>query len=607
MPLDGGVSALFTEEYYRFVRGIRNLDPDTRRSWEQALKRQGLKPGEAATISIPAWNDIIQFGPRLQTSREERREFWTALREKRAPNLAPDVVEAITKQAAFTEALRTSAAPSYLRGFADIMTAIDNVQDFASTVATLGRLTIWAAPRVAGRLVPGVGWVLNVSDLLNLINFVGMLAVPIYAALCHGPTAGVQAGVPGFVFKRALKSQVWAKALQNPFSRRGRPSGDIVGDRIERAARDRELLAGRTLDPTDRARQELAAKNLRAELRLRTAQRFGKLPNVWNLLEVFQTTQALWGYGLSLGGLVGTFFETTFAAQRLLDGEKVRLNNTGIFGPLWRSEQRIGGSGRRVTTENAQQAAGVLAGAAKLQQVQDVLPDELHMLTMLALAGAIPTLADLTRDVDWRPAFWDAFPMLWAPVIQDDPFREGFLAAHRDRPPLTLGHAVPGNPALLGGYDYVETLAPLCTDAMTEYLARRRDTGAGALYGTLVNQTFEHFMLFLTGDDEAIRWELSTDQRLLASLCEEGYLMRSSEPHEKLWRFWTRARLALEADDATRLPPETWLRFAAEAGITLIKLLPPESPWPPEWDAYVADTPGIALVRPPWQGGDTNP
>lgn len=552
MPLDSGVSALLTHEYARFQKGVANLDPETRAAWQAAYGRGGLRPGETPTITIPGWNDIIQTGPRLQTTTAQRREFWDAAHGGREPNLPPEIVHAIAEREAFLEAMRTSGNPAYLKGFGEILTAIDNVQDLASTVATLGRLVLWGAPRLAGRFVPVVGWVVLASDLLNMLSFLGTVATPLYALLCMGPRNALAAGVPGMVFKRALKAEAWKMMLRNPFSRRGR-----------------------------------------AATRLKAA---GRLPGITNLIEVAQVTQSLWGYGLSLGGLVGMFFETTFAIERGLRGEPTRINNhliPALPRPLGAAAP---GHQDRYDLVDLQRAAGVLAGAPKLLQHPSAWPDDFVLLTLVTLAAAVTTLADALDGVEWRDAFAERAPGSWAPVLQDDPFTDGYLELRRGAALRPQGHAMPGEPRIIDGDRYVNELGPRCTEGMTAWLRARRNTAAGCLAGTLINATAENLWALIAGDAHAFRWELATDARLIASLCEEGYLVNTAEPLAAVWGFWQDARRALEVAGATRLPPASWLRLAEARGLTLIKLLPGDTPWPPEWAEFQAQTPGLPLT-----------
>lgn len=554
MPLDGGVSAMFTNEYYRFWQGVRDLDPDTRAAWAVAQGRKGLKPGETPTITLPGWDDVIQLGPRYQITRAETAEFYAALRAGRAPNISKDAERAILSRAAYFESVRTSAAPDWLRGWGQILTALDNVQDFVSTAATLGRFAVWLLPRAGARFVPGLGWIVLASDLLNLLSFLGILAVPAYALLCHGPRGALAAGVPGFLFKRALKGEVWKLAAANPFGRAARLSA------LTRAA--------------------------------------GRLPGFSNLIEVAQTTQSLWGYGLSLGGLVGASFEASFAIERASRGEATRINAQPLTDSF---SQLYGDALKRLTPgelHTLQQAAGVLAGAPMLQRVQDFLSDSDHLLTLLALQSAIPLLARFANGQDWQSVFAEAAPGDWSPVLGFGPVSSVILAEQGQLDLAPTRWALPGNPATLAGDDYLQLVAPAVIGATTDYLHARRNTPGGVLAGTLISMTCEHVWKFLTGDDHAIRWELSTDARLLASLSEEGYLVNVADPEAQIWRFWLDARRALELDGGTRLAGAVWCQLAARHGLTLIRLLPPEAPWPPEWDAFRDSEGALPLVSP---------
>lgn len=554
MPLDPGVSALLTNEYARFWQGVRDLNPDTRADWQARFNQKQLQPGETPTITLPAWSDVIQLGARQQITREQTAEWYAAQRQDRAPNLDAATVTAIQERSAYLDAMRTSGAPGYLKGWGEILTALDNVQDLLSTISTLGRLTLWAAPRVAGRFVPVLGWVILAADLLNLLSLIGTMATPAYALLCHGPSEALAAGVPGFVFKRGLKAQTWKSMLANPFSRKA-----IMASRLKAV---------------------------------------GRLPSFSNLIEVAQVTQSMWGYGLSLGGLVGAFFETTYAVERGLRGEPTKINNNLV--PFLPKTIGAAAIGRQDAYDlvDLQRAAGVLAGAPKLLQVAEDLPDELVLQTLLAVAGAVPILADALAGVEWRDAFAARAPGPWAPVIQTGDFTAGYLEQRGLTALAPTAHAVPGNPETIDGDTYAAKLGAACSDTMTRWLRGRRNTAAGVLAGTLINQTCEHLWHFVSNDSRAIRWELSTDARLSASLAEEGYLVNTGEPERAIWRFWQAARVAIEDKNATRLPAAKWLQLAAAQGLTLIKLLPPDAPWPPEWDEFRDSGGALPLVSP---------
>jgi len=552
VPLDPGVSGLVTREYDRFWEGVRNLDPDTRREYLRAYGRGGLRPGETPTISLPGWNDVIQTGPRAVTTPADRREYYGALRDGRTPDLPQGTIDALNSRESYLEGQRTSGTPDYMKGSGEVLTALDNIQDLASTLATIGRLALWGLPRLLGRFVPIVGWAVLASDLLNLLSFIGTLATPVYALLCGGPKEALAAGVPGFLFKRALKAQTWKGMLANPFSRAGR-------------------------------------------LKIR-ARSLGRLPGFSNLVEVAQVTQALWGYGLALGALVGAFFEASFAAERALRGEKTRINNHAI--PALPKTLGAAAIGRqdRYDLMDLQNVAGVLAGLPKLLQHPEAFDDDQVVLFMVTLAGAVPTLTDALTGVEWREAFGARAPGPWAPVLAADPADAAAAGLVAAGVTLHAGHALPGRPLTVDGDALAVELGGRCGAAMAAWLRARRNTVAGCLVGTLINQTCEGLWFLITGDPRAIAWELSTDARLVASLCEEGYLVNVAEGEVPVWRFWQSARAEIERTGGTRLPGPTWLRLAGAQGLTLIRLLPGDSPWPPEWDQFLAEGERLAFT-----------
>ena len=556
--------------------GIANLDPVTQRAVLVKLQRQGIEPGEVPQVTIPGLGQIFQLGPRVPVTRAEWGEYRGAHRENRAPNLSPALIDAIEERLATIEAMRLDPTPAYMKGSGQILTALDNVQDLVATIAALGRFGLYLMPRILGRFVPGIGWVLIAADLLNLLGFLGMVATPLYALLCGGPSQALAAGVPGAVFKRALKQEAWRKMLANPFSRRGslrlRPATRIVAG-VTRTLGTGALLAERS--------------------RL-----LGRLPGISNYIEAAQVTQSLWGYGISLGAVVGMFFQAMFALNRNIHGEPAQINP----GPLIRSLEKLY-QGPLSTLSPVQrsaleQSAGVVAGAPVVQQVNDALPDSAHLLMLQALAGAIPHLREFAERADWWPLFVEAFEGDWAPVIGLDPITREMLEYLGHPSPAVEGHAVPGNPLTLRGAEFVDLLAPRVISATTRFLEERRNSPEGETVGTLINQTCEQMWFFLGGGDDAIAWQLTTDARLTASLCEEGYLVNVREPEAAIWRFWLAARAALEAKGATRLDGATWLQLAQGEGLTLIKLLPPASPWPREWDAFLAtEHPPAVIVQ----------
>lgn len=538
-PMSDPVSAMLTDEWERFKKGVRQLQPDQWRRLMEAQGRQTSRPGETKTVNIPGWDDVIQTGPRYAPTPEERDEYYRARRERRAPNISDQARESIERGREIRERIRTSAQPEWQQGWGSILTALDNVEDLASTVSTFGRLALWAAPRIGARFVPFLGWAITASDILNTLSLLGMIATPAYGLLCTGDLAALAAGVPTMLFRRGLKSEIWNAARRNPLGRTAR----------------------------------LAAR----------ARAVGALPNVFNLLEVAQTTDQFFGYGLSLGAIVGALNEAAASAAILARGGSVQVT-PGVFGQLWRT--LAGPSLEQVSTPQLileHQAARVVATAPLVMQHQDLFTTGEHIATLTAYAAAVPIVTAMTARFDWRPALALALEEELAPPVDPSPLTRAGLDADGIQLPTDPRWPIPGAPRRIRGRELVEVLGPRAADATRRFVAKR-STSAEAIYaGTIVGVTTDALWTLYTGSADGLRWELAPDFRLMAGLAEDGYLVNTHTDASTLHAFWRDARSTLADLGSTSLPSTTWRELAQRHGVSLIKLLGPEAAWPPEW------------------------
>lgn len=635
MPLSDPVSNLFGQEWDRFVKGVQMLDENSREAALARYRRQRANPDGSITVNIPGFSDVFHTSTPYQPSTDEYREYYKAQRTGRQPDLPAYVRTEIARRQAQNQRIASSAQPDYAQGFGSILTAIDNVQDFLSTVATFGRLGIWGiqkgvqaiipgateavatqaaraaaarasaaaaaefaatiaaraeagnliarlalnnpalyaaaertavneagrlaaelafrrallgvAGRMVARFIPIVGWIVLASDILNLLNLLGMMATPTYALLCKGPQEALAAGIPAAVFKRALKSETWAMHNLNPFSRQAR-----------------------------------AARALKSA---------GRLPSIGNLLEVAQTTDQLWGIGISLGGLVGVFNEAAFGISSFADGKSVSIN-----GP-----PQIPRGAPDVTSKDyyadpvirrmVQQAGTIATTAPAIMRVQDVFDEDTHLRVNLAYLEATALLRAVYHDddletvtdelVDRRihaPLSVDAGTAIWAEAEGVD------LAAGRR-------WWFDGAPATTTGARYIDAHATSIPRAIRDFIGPRRNTVTGALFGATVNQGNDSTWMLLTGDRDFFKWELTTDARLVSSLHESGFILAPLQEPTRVWRMWTAARAELERRDATALEPATWRALAENARVGLVRMLPPDSPVPEQWATATATPP----------------
>ena len=544
MPNAQPVTAFFTSEWERFISGLRGLDPSVLEAIRFIEGRRGRNPNEPQTITIPGWDQIIHLGPRLEVTDQQWLEFFRAQREGRAPNLPAAVLSEIAWKQLTYEANRTSAQPGWAQNWGQIMTAIDNVQDFLSTLATLGRLALWLGSRIGLRAIPGLGWIILLSDLLNLMNFLGMVAMPVYALLCDGPRAALAAGVPAAVLRNALCREVWTMARLNPFGREAR------------------------------LRRALAA--------------LGRLPTIGNLIEVLQTTDNLFGVGISIGALYGMVLEALFATTG--GGGTIRTTiNTGFMthGVGTGTANRFAAlpQGHREVLE---QAAKVMVGATAIATQGDAFPDHVHLNHMVALLGAVALASEFLNHPDtkdWLPA---ALAQRFPAPTQVGRTAAAMLPHVGDKGAGFGRWWIPGNPTHATGAELVHALAPPTTAAVGRFVKPRRNRPEMLFYGAALGQLTENLWHMIEPAEDAIEWQLAPDYKLLTGMASDGLLIPSNAKEGPAWRFWLSMRAELERRGGKLLDaPKVW-ELANAADVPLIKLLPPDAPFPVEWAPYFA-------------------
>ncbi len=175
--------------------------------------------------------------------------------------------------------LRASPVPDVVRDFAKIGQEIDNVQDALVTLSVLGRV----ATKISGRVIPGLGWIATAADILNVINV---------------------------FYPRGVRELAAGTMRASVRELRGRHRYALSKE----AKRQFSLLSG--------------SSGGTYMQRLRETERTGKIGFGWGeALQVAQTTDQLFGVGLSLGPVFGAIQDLIFAGLR---GAEV-----DVTGPLY--------------------------------------------------------------------------------------------------------------------------------------------------------------------------------------------------------------------------------------------------------------------------------
>lgn len=184
----------------------------------------GLAPGpDGFLVKVPDWRDIFQ----LQND----------------PVFGSD--DKAQRTADAKEALERSPTPPALVEIGELLTTLDDIQDEAATLA----IVLMIAEKLAGRAIPGVGWVATAADALNVIY-----------ALSSKATGS---SLPGRRGKRAAVDK--AKASHGGLS-----------SRLEEMRRSGSLKIG-----------------------------------IGDILQGLQATDSMFGFGIQIGGIMG-FMQDAF-------------------------------------------------------------------------------------------------------------------------------------------------------------------------------------------------------------------------------------------------------------------------------------------------------
>jgi hypothetical protein len=106
-------------------------------------------------INIPNWDGIIRAGPRPQLTPDDWAVQRAAEKAGTASPLSAEVQAEIARRRDFARNIPQSATPEYMGGLSQFINAVDNVQDFAATIAFGGRLALAGAEMAVNRLSPG--------------------------------------------------------------------------------------------------------------------------------------------------------------------------------------------------------------------------------------------------------------------------------------------------------------------------------------------------------------------------------------------------------------------------------------------------------------------
>jgi len=218
-------------------------------------------------VTVPGFDDIIH----LKTAKpmtEEEESLWKGRKYDQIPAKRRAEIrnEKQRKKDQFL-AMLASPSPRIAMNVASIMTSLDDAQDAISTLAAVGMIAAKVLPKFLQRAIMGpLGWVLAASDLMNLLNPYSR----------GGRAWGTKNS------GRAAKKKMEKMTEKNPFSKKAR------------------------------------AKRARRIRRFR--------PSIGTAVEAAQTTDEIFGIGISLGPIMGFAQDVLFGMVRDKMGQTVTID-----------------------------------------------------------------------------------------------------------------------------------------------------------------------------------------------------------------------------------------------------------------------------------------
>ncbi len=558
MPQDFGVPDLVVNEYQRFVDNARNLTGNSTEQSRRYIIRQKKKDPTTQYVHVPGWSDVIKLTPKERPTQQEVRAYLLSVPKGKPSPLSPERSEVV--RAYLQDALerRDSATPEYAKAWAQLMTAIDNVQDLISTVGVFGRLAINGALRlmplggaIAPRVVPFLGWILLAGDLLNLVNLLGILAFPLFAWWCGGPKAVLAGGLPQLVMKRGLKQKLTSWNANNPWGRAGRLARDRAARRI--------------------------------------------LPEAMKLLEVAQTLDNLYGVGLSYGAIWGLVSDAAYAVVGAGEGKRTIISTPTGREELLRRARPLTENTSREQARDRRAAAVVLATAPTIARVQEEFTAEFHLRHMLAVSAALsilrpviehPAMADcveLAAAVEWSPPTWSPERLAESTV--------GALAP--ELPPAVW--ALRGSPDRIPGRALLEDTPREIAAALRQLVEPRRNSAEGCALGAVASRIIDRASILLTGRDDAVRFTLTPPHAVAESLAEAGLFLVPSNGEARTAAFFDAAAEEMDRRNRHGLSQGELLGLIKAHDLTYIFGRPADYPVPAIMREFERPTEGAHL------------
>lgn len=156
MANDPGADSFFGTQYAKMLDALDKVGDPNRAAILRASRTGVITDAvKSPQINVPNWDGIIRVGARPVVTPDDWAVQRAAEKAGTASPLSAEIQAEMARRRDFARNIPQSATPQYMGGLSQFINAVDNVQDFAATIAFGGRLALAGAEMALNRLSPG--------------------------------------------------------------------------------------------------------------------------------------------------------------------------------------------------------------------------------------------------------------------------------------------------------------------------------------------------------------------------------------------------------------------------------------------------------------------
>lgn len=571
MPDAWGQGSWVGAQYQKFLDGWSKVGAQETKPFLRGASGQNEGNGYSPQITVPGFSDIIKTGaPPTVTAADKATQ--RAFEKAGLPSpLDPAIQARIAEQRDIADRIANSATPDMAQAFAQMMTAIDNVQDAAITISVAGRIGLRLAGRVGLRFVPILGPIIWAADALALINMGVAWLGAAYGFACGGPRQGIPAAITAAMMGNPFKglSRIPARRIGLPVPVPTPRSKGSRGSGMFNQTNGRKASAGRL-------------------------PRWGAVrPSFAEAVQAAQFSADTIGYGIGLGGIMGFMSESIYGAALAASGEPVRLRSPAVNHALREMAWPLVRERGLGSLRHHELSARVVSACWQLLLHPDLVGDELYALTWLTLYASIEPMAWDLNQLDWPSLLPLVDEARWEPYdVRDD-----LVAAQLEelgwpaREPGRFAGPQPG-PGITAA-ELFHVIGPNVVAALQRWLAVDPLDPLRALVSTISIQYAERVWMLAEGDANFWRWELAPGAAITEAMMLASRWPAAGDPPELIMAAWRATEQAMEQRGRKMLTGPELDRIWESCGTPLIRLVPGLDTMPPEWFVPHDPTTGV--------------